>query len=260
MKRLFFDIETSPNIGYFWRTGYRLRIGPENIIGERKIICASWKWEGEDEVHSITWKKNPKGLKGLMKDDKDKRVVKKIAKLLNEADEVVGHNGDKFDINWVRGRCIQFEIPLTPRIICQDTYKLARRYLNINNYKLDYIAQYLNIGQKLETGGFDLWVETVEGNNEALETMVKYCEQDVLLLEKVWNRMQPYVPAKSHTTGRPSECPECGSENVHIHKRRRTASGYKKIQFKCKDCGKYHSIAESRYNNDKAKKTLEAIS
>ena len=39
IKRLFFDIETSPNIGYFWRAGYKLNIGADNIIEERKIIC-----------------------------------------------------------------------------------------------------------------------------------------------------------------------------------------------------------------------------
>jgi hypothetical protein len=37
-KRLFFDIETSPNIGLFWSAGFKLNIAPENIIKERAII------------------------------------------------------------------------------------------------------------------------------------------------------------------------------------------------------------------------------
>ena len=32
---LIYDIETSPNIGWFWRAGYKLNIQPENIIKER---------------------------------------------------------------------------------------------------------------------------------------------------------------------------------------------------------------------------------
>ena len=43
IKRLFFDIETSPNIVYSWRTGYNLTITTENIITERAIICISYK-------------------------------------------------------------------------------------------------------------------------------------------------------------------------------------------------------------------------
>ncbi len=51
-RRLFFDIEVSPNIVFSWRAGYNLNIDPDNIIEERKIICVCWKWEGKDEVHS----------------------------------------------------------------------------------------------------------------------------------------------------------------------------------------------------------------
>ena len=55
-KRLFFDIETSFNIGWFWRAGYKQAITPEQIIHERKVICISYKWEGEDEVYNLIQK------------------------------------------------------------------------------------------------------------------------------------------------------------------------------------------------------------
>jgi hypothetical protein len=53
IKRLFFDIETSPNIGYFWRAGYKLNIGHENIIEERKIICISYKSGSIKKIHRL---------------------------------------------------------------------------------------------------------------------------------------------------------------------------------------------------------------
>ena len=52
-KRLFYDIETSPNIGFFWGAGYKVNISHDNIIKERAIICICYKWEGQDTVHSI---------------------------------------------------------------------------------------------------------------------------------------------------------------------------------------------------------------
>lgn len=101
-KRLFFDIETSPNIVTSWRIGYNLNISPDNIIHERAIICVCWKWEGEDEVHSLTWDKN----------QNDKQLLKKFIKVLNSADEIIGHNGDRFDIKWLRTRCIFHDIDM----------------------------------------------------------------------------------------------------------------------------------------------------
>ena len=65
IKRLFFDIETSPNIGLFWEAGYRKTISPDNIIKERAIICICYKWEHEEEVHSLTWDKNQNDKKML---------------------------------------------------------------------------------------------------------------------------------------------------------------------------------------------------
>jgi hypothetical protein len=54
-KRLFFDIETSPNIGFFWQSGYKLNISYNNIITERAIICICYKWEGDEKLYSLNW-------------------------------------------------------------------------------------------------------------------------------------------------------------------------------------------------------------
>ena len=66
-KRLYFDIETSPNIVYSWRIGWNLTIAPHNIIDERKVICICWKWEDDDKVHYSTWDKNQCDKKALEK-------------------------------------------------------------------------------------------------------------------------------------------------------------------------------------------------
>ena len=63
-RRLFFDIETSPNIGLFWEAGYKKNIDVSNIIQERAIICICYKWEEEKEVYSLQWdsKQNDKAM------------------------------------------------------------------------------------------------------------------------------------------------------------------------------------------------------
>ena len=68
--------------------------------------------------------------------------------------------------------------------------------------------------------------------------MVNYCEGDVLLLEKVYNKIKPYSKPTIHLTGIKSDCPECGSDEVHLKGFYYTALGTKKQRCKCNVCGK----------------------
>ena len=240
--RLFFDIETSPNVVFSWSTGYDLNISEENIIHERAIICIGYKWSDEAEVHCLTWDKN----------QNDKAMLNKFIPIMNIADEVVGHNGDKFDLPWVRTRCIKHGIGMMPRYTSIDTLKEARSNFNFNSNKLDYISKYLGTGAKYQTG-FKLWKDIVLNKDaKALKQMALYCKNDVLLLERVYNKMKNYLPAKTNIANVISSCPECGSDKTAINQRKVTAAGYKHVTFRCKDCGKYHTVAESRFNKGKA--------
>lgn len=237
-KRLFFDIETSPNIGFFWTAGFKLNIDPDNILQERCIICICYKWEGSKNVEHITWDGQ----------QNDELMLRKFIKILDSADEIVAHNGDRFDITWIRTRCIKYNIPMMPNYISIDTLKASRRLFRFNSNKLDYIGKYLDIGQKMDTGGFALWKSVIWDNNKkSLRKMVDYCKQDVILLEKVWQRFNNYLPAKSHFGETVRDCPECSSHNVVINKRRITASGSQRLLMQCNDCGKYHTISNKKY-------------
>ena len=79
----------------------------------------------------------------------------------------------------------------------------------------------------------------------AMNTMIDYCIQDVVLLEKVHKALNNHIPAKTHygvIFGQDKgSCPECGSDDIIINQRRTTAAGVKKIQYICKTCNKMHS-------------------
>ena len=241
-RRLFFDIETSPNLVWSWRTGYKINIDHGNIYQERAIICIAYKWAGQKKVHYFKW------------DDKqnDKAMLTEFVKVLDSATEICGHNGDNFDLKWVRTRCLYHGISMLPDYVTQDTLKLARSKFLFNSNRLDYIADYLGYGKKKPTG-FKLWTDIVRDKcPKAMKTMVNYCKHDVVLLEKIWDRFMAYVPAKSSVAEYISQCPECGSDETIINQRRVTASGFRKVTFRCNDCGKYHTIAASRFDKDKA--------
>lgn len=183
--KLYFDIEVSPNIVFSWGIGRNIFLGHDAIIKERAIICICWKWEGSTKVHSLEWDKGC-----------DKQMLKKFAKVLNSADEIITQNGDAFDVKWVRGRCLLHDIAMPIKFNSIDTLKMARAGYRLNCNKLDYIGQFLGIGQKNHTS-YQMWKDiTLDNCQNAMDKMVKYCKQDVVLLEKVYKKLQPFSPEK----------------------------------------------------------------
>lgn len=241
VKRLFFDIETSPMIVYSWRVGWKLNIGTDNIIEDWKVICISYKWEGEDKVHTLSWDKNKC----------DKQLLIDFIKIANQADEMVAHNGDRFDIKKIRTKCIYHRIPMFPKYRSLDTLKKAKSGFVFNSNRLDYIAQYLGVGAKLKHEGFQMWVKCMKGDKQALKDMIMYCEMDVVVLEDVFLVLQNYVINNTHVGAHngklKASCPNCGSEDVGLLKNTFTALGTIKRQLECSPCGNVYETSNSAW-------------
>ncbi len=241
LKRLFFDIETSPNIVYSWNVGYKLNISYENIIQERAIICICYKWEGEDKVNYLTWNNGD-----------DSRMIYQFYDVLMQADQVIGHNGDQFDLKWFRTRCLYHGILNMPSIESVDTLKLSRKSFRFNSNRLDYLGQFLGLGKKTETGGFSLWKDVISNNEEALMKMVTYCQNDVVLLEKVYNKLEGYSKQKIHVgvlNGKDQcSCPKCTSDNTYSNGNIISSLGTVKKKIQCQDCGTYFTVSKSVYD------------
>jgi uncharacterized protein YprB with RNaseH-like and TPR domain len=234
-KRLFFDIETSPNIGLFWEAGYKKNIDYSNIIQERAIICICYKWEDDKEVYALQWDSK----------QNDKAMLIKFVEVANTASELVGHNGDKFDLAWIRTRCLFHGIQMFPTYTTIDTLKIARSKFKFNSNRLNYIADFLGLGQKIKTE-FNLWKDILLHKDKvAMEAMIKYCKKDVVLLEKVFKHLNTHIEAKTHygvLFGQyKGTCPECGSDDLAGAGTRTTATGVVKLRYQCKTCNKYHS-------------------
>jgi len=243
-RRLFWDIETSPNVVYAWRTGYKLNINHRSIVKERAIICISYKWEGNSEVHTLSWNKGC-----------DKKLLKKFLKVAKRADELIAHNGDRFDIKWFNTRCMKHGLEGTGDWKTVDTLKIAKSKFYLNSNSLEYLGQFLFGEGKHDHGGFDTWVEIMNGCPLAMQLMTKYCEQDVILLERVYNKLAPYAPPKTHIGVLNGEdkwsCPYTGSINVVKSKTRTTARGTVQHQMYSKEAKAYYTISDLAYREYK---------
>jgi ribosomal protein S27AE len=236
VRRLFFDIETSPCVGWFWRPGYNLNLDYNNILENAKIICICYKWEGSRKTYSLTWdsKKN------------DKKMLQDFIKVLNQANEVIGHNSDKFDIKWIRTRCLIHGIDMMPEYTSIDTLKEARKGFNFPSNRLDSIGRYTGVGKKIKTTG-ELWYDTCFKNNRtALDKMVKYCIQDVVLLEKVYAKMHNFIKPKYRFNTDKHACPRCGSEDLRVKANKISGAGVRFKNMQCANCGTYSKVTEKK--------------
>ena len=244
IKRMIWDIETSPNIGLFWRPGYKVSLSHDNIIQERAIICICWKWEGENKVHSLEWDNGD-----------DRQLCEDFLQEALKADELIAHNGDKYDVKFFNARCLFHKLDPAPIWKTVDTLVIARRRFGFNSNRLDYLGKFLLNEGKIHTE-YGMWKDILLNNcDKAMKKMVKYCKQDVVLLEKVWERLSPYHTPKSHAGvmqyREKWSCPHDGSINVIHSKKAITAAGTPRHQMKCNKCGRYYSISEKAYTEYK---------
>ena len=252
MRRLFIDIETSPNLVFSWRVGYKIKIDCDNIVREREIICICWKWEHEKTVKFLKWDK----------DQNDKKMIEMIVPVLDSADEIVGQNIEGFDLPWIRTRAAFHNVVTIPHYKVIDTLQFAKRKMYFNSNKLDYMGKYLGCGEKIKTD-FTLWKDIVLKNDKKkLARMVTYCKRDVILLEKVYHRLADHMPAHTHVgvvegSGKWT-CAKCGSSKVKCNRTSVTATGILKRQMRCRDCGHNYTISNKTYETFRAIKREEA--
>jgi hypothetical protein len=207
-------------------------IDPGNLVQERYIVCASWM-DLEDEIpQGVSVLDNPT----LYKKDphNDLHVLKELHKVLSSADVIVAHNGDQYDIKFTEARMLIQGLPPLPPIQKIDTLKVAKDRFLFNSNKLDYLGTVLKVGHKKPTTT-GLWMRVLQGDPTAITEMLAYNKQDVLLLKRVFLKLQPYITTHIHYEG---GCPRCGGHHI-IGRGTHRATTRTYQRFQCVDCGKW---------------------
>jgi hypothetical protein len=231
------DLETSHNLVATFSLFGQDYIPHDNLLQERYIICGSYVDLHDDKVYSVSVLDDPKRYKKNPHDDY--HVVKAIADALQEADVIVAHNGNKYDLKFLKGRMLYHKLPPLPPIVTLDTYLIAKRHFLLNSNKLDYIGKYLGIGQKLKTSP-GLWLRVLGGDQKAVKDMVTYNREDCVLLKKVFKKMLGYLPDMNQRLYGSSDtaCTRCGS--THVQKRgvhTALTRTYQRYQCQNPECG-----------------------
>lgn len=242
MKILTLDIETSPHKGFhFGLFNQNFSLG--QIEQWTEVLCFASKWYGNPEVEFYSNFHNGHDY-----------MVNQAHRLLSEADVLVTYNGKSFDAKHLNR---EFELArLGPPAPYQhvDLYLVNKSQFRFGSTKLDHFAQELGIGEKKHTGGFQLWIDCMNGDISAWSRMREYNMQDVVLTEQVFDRIRPWIPNAPNVNlyeGTSHLCPRCGSEDLERRGFRYTSIA-KYQRLRCRDClgwstsGKAEQVSELR--------------
>lgn len=227
-KILLLDIETAPGTAYVWGL-FDENIPLERLIKPGRIICWAAKWY-RGQMHQA--------------DERSKSMLTSLHALLSEADAVVTYNGDRFDIPKINGEFLVAGLPPIQPTPSIDLFRTAKQ-MGYQSGKLQFVSQHLGIGQKVETGGFKLWRDVMAGDAKAWTRMLRYNKQDVVLLERLYKRVLPYIkthPALHHGRG---TCPACGNKKLHRRGERHTRA-FEIERLHCPKCNSWTSGARKR--------------
>lgn len=244
--KIFWDIETSPILGYAWG------MFETNIIKVKeytKIISVSWMKEGEKHAHVKALPDFPGYKPGVVD---DKHLIRLIWDIMDEADILIAQNGDKFDVKTAQARMLAHGITPPSPPIQIDTLKIARRYFNLPAYNLDEMLRYVGLPGKVSTGGKELWFNCMEGDPKAWAKMKEYNKNDVEIMPPLYNKMRGWHkthPSVTNFTRKQLACPVCNAGKLTKRGTCPLVGGYK-IRYQCSECGRW-SVGELIKNDVK---------
>lgn len=228
MKTLVVDIETSPALADVWRL-WDENVSLAQLREASEVIAVGMKWTDQREV----------AFYSTFHDGK-MQMLDAVHDALSAADAVIHYNGSTFDIPHLnREFLLGVYNPPAPFVEIDLLRTVKKRFRFMSN-KLDHVCDQLGLGRKIKHEGHELWVKCLSGDPAAWERMRKYNIRDVVLTDKLYRKMLPWVvghpsvPLHDDIPG--DACPKCGSQKLQKRGYAMTAVG-KFQRFQCQGCG-----------------------
>jgi len=255
-KILVFDIETAPITAYTWGL-FDERIGLNQIKEDWHLLAWAAKWYG-DPASKVMYMDN----RHAKKISDDKKLVKKLSDLLNQADGVITQNGKSFDVKKVNARAVINGLPpIKPPVNHTDILREGRKVFSFTSHRLEYISNTINKKYKKllhkEYPGFELWKAVLTGNKHAWDVMKKYAIHDVLATEEAVEKIRGWIKTQRLSTYTSNDTMHCKCGSTDLEKRGYAHTDYGKYQiYKCKACGKWPRGSVNLLSTEKKKNIL----
>ena len=231
LRILTLDIETKPITAHVWGL-WDQNVGLNQIVDAGGILCVGLKWVGQPVELYSEWTHSKEGMLAI------------VHAALLESDVVIGYNSERFDLAKLNGQFLMNGFPPVPPPTSIDLLKTVKK-MGLVSGKLAYVGPALGIGSKMKHEGFDLWAKVMAGDPVAQRKMERYCKQDVVITEKLYHKLRPFIRNHPHLGDLSTDCPAC--ESHHIQKRgvRRTRS-FLIQRNQCQSCGHWFESTRSK--------------
>ena len=206
------------------------RIHPDDVVEYPRTICAAGRFYGDREtLFTAEWSDGYKGM------------LETVWNWLDEADILVGHNVDRFDLRMLRSGFIEqgWAPPSPVKIV--DTLKVARQSLGMESNTLDALCKRLGISAKTDKYDPAVAHAAVNGDVKAQKKLESYNRGDIAASTALYDRLRPYATQHPHLsmwTGNEFGCPNCGHANAGLTP---TGTAYANVTkyraYRCEKCG-----------------------
>ena len=226
MKILLLDIECAPNLATVWGI-WQQNVALNQLLESSYTLCYAAKWYGESKIM----------FDSIYKTDR-KRMLNSIHTLIEEADVVVHYNGLRFDMPMLNKEFLEAGMYPPSPVKHIDLLRVVKSNFRFVSNKLDYVSQRLGLGKKTEHEGHELWLKVMNNDRKAWKRMEEYNKNDVVLLEKLYDRLKGWVKQHPNHNAYSANlcCTNCGSSK--LNKRGTVRSKVSVFQrFQCQACG-----------------------
>lgn len=249
-KILLFDIETAPILGHVWGL-WENNLGLNQVKSDWHVLAWAAKWLG-DSPNKIMYadQRNAKNV------EDDSKILKGIWSLLNQADVVITQNGKAFDEKKLNARFILNGMKPPSSYKHIDTKQIASRKFAFTSNKLEYMTdklckKYKKLKHK-KFPGHELWTECLNGNTEAWKEMERYNKYDVLSLEELYTKLQPWDSSINFNSLSDTAGHKCNCGSTKFNKNGFFYSSVGKYQrYSCAKCGAEMRDRKNLFSKDK---------
>lgn len=206
LKTFYLDIESSFLLAGIWSL-WSNHTALNQLLSTGQMLCWSGKFKGSKEPMITRWYT-------------DEDFLTTLHTCLSEADVVVSYNGKKFDIPMINREFLKAKLTPPAPYKQIDLLETVKKQFRLPSNKLEFVVKDFEVGEKMKHEGFELWIKCMKGDPKAQTTMLKYNRKDVVILEKLHNRLkgwvvgQPNAALYKDTTEGTEMCYHCGSHKV----------------------------------------------
>lgn len=233
-KILLYDIEVSRDIVEGYGPKHEFRV--VKTLRHQELMCFAYKWLGERKVHYVSRHDYATY----------REFVQALWDILDEADIAIAHNGARFDNKMANRFFVKEGMGPTSPYKTIDTLQVARGAFKFQSNSLNDLAEFLELGAKKKVTYADLEDDFLNNPTPRVERLMKqYNVQDVVLLEKIYLKLRPYIknhPNLGDLMRLHGACPKCGSTKLQKRGFNKAAAGDKQ-RYQCQNCGGWCSEA-----------------